>query len=47
MQVIWLRLMSSVVNVFQVGMMAVTGQSVSTPSGAHWANSDASGTIIS
>lgn len=41
------RLMSRVVSIFHVGMIAVTGQSVSTPSGSHCANSDASGTKIS
>lgn len=42
-----LRLISRVVSDFQVGMMAVTGQSEATPSASHWANSEASGTRIS
>lgn len=47
MQQILLWLMSRVVSSFQVGMIAVTAQSMSTPSGSHWANSAASGTKIS
>lgn len=47
MQRMKFRLMSRVVSIFHVGMIAVTGQSVSTPSGSHCANSDASGTKIS
>lgn len=47
MQRMKFRLMSKVVSIFHLGMIAVTGQSVSTPSGSHCANSDASGTKIS
>lgn len=47
MQQMLLWLMSRVVSIFQVGMIAVTGQLMSMPSGSHWANSAASGTKIS
>lgn len=47
MQQMLLWLMSRVVSIFQVGIIAVTAQSMSAPSGSHWANSAASGTKIS